>query len=68
MSASAVRKTLRWGHITGSVILGTYLYSPFSANPGFAAITLYIVFPIMALSGVWMWQQGRINRLFRGRS
>lgn len=68
MSQPALRNVLRWGHIVASLLLGTYLYSPLSADPTFAAITLYVAFPFMAVSGVWMWKQGAIARLFSGRS
>lgn len=65
MSPVRLRQTFRWLHIAAAAIIGTYLYSPWSANPAFAAVTLWIVFPAMALSGVAMWQQGRLARLFR---
>ena len=65
MSPATLRKVLRWGHMAASLVLGAYLYSPWSADPVFAAIVHYAVFPLMALSGLWMWNQGRIARLFR---
>ena len=64
MAPATLRRTLRWGHIVASLVLGTYLYSPWSQQPAFAAVVLYGVFPFMALSGLWMWNQGRIARLF----
>lgn len=65
MSQASLRKALRWSHIIASGVLGTYLYSPYGSDPVFSAITLYVVFPIMGLSGLWMWNQGRIAKLFR---
>lgn len=65
MSPVMLRKALRWGHLIASGVLGTYLYSPWSENPVFAALVLYGVFPAMAVSGLWMWNQGRIGRLFK---
>jgi hypothetical protein len=65
MSPSSLRRSLRWLHIATAAIIGTYLYSPWSANAAFAAVTLWVVFPLMALSGVAMWQQGRLARLLR---
>lgn len=64
MSPMTLRRTLRWFHILTSAVVGTYLYSPFAEDPTFAFITLYVVFPLMGLSGVAMWQQGKIARLF----
>ena len=68
MAPATLRKSLRWIHISGSGVVGTYLYSPWSSDPTFSAITLYAVFPLMGLTGIAMWQQGRIARLFRSRS
>lgn len=62
MSPMTLRRTLRWTHIVTAALIGTYLYSPWSANPVFAAVTLYGVFPVMALTGIAMWQQGRIAK------
>ncbi len=65
MAPTTVRRTLRWVHIATAGIVGTYLYAPWSADPVFSAITLYGVFPAMALTGVAMWQQGRLMKLMR---
>ena len=65
MNVSAMRRFLTWGHFLASLIIGTYLYSPLSADPVFAAVTMYIVFPLMALSGLWMWNMGRILKWLR---
>ena len=64
MKAASLRTTLRWFHIIGGLILGTYLYSPWSANAAFTALTLYLVTPALVLSGLAMWKQGSIMRLF----
>lgn len=65
MSPTTFRRTLRWTHIATSAVVGTYLYSPWSSDPTFAAITLYGVFPLMGLTGLAMWQQGRLARWLR---
>jgi hypothetical protein len=65
MSNKQFRIFVRWAHIIEAAIIGTYLYSPWSANPVFSAITLYVVFPLMALSGVLMWQQPRVMKLLK---
>ncbi len=63
MNSVIYRRTLRWLHILFSLILGTYLYSPWSSNPVFEAVVLFAVFPLMGLGGLAMWQQGRILRI-----
>lgn len=68
MSPSTLRQTLRWIHIAASAVVGTYLYAPFAENHVFAAATLYVVFPLMALSGLAMWRQAAVMRLLRGRA
>ncbi|MEL6582576.1 MAG: hypothetical protein AAFQ36_01975 [Pseudomonadota bacterium] len=67
MSAATVRVSLRWFHIVGGLLVGTYLYSPWSANEAFTAITLYAVVPALGLSGLAMWKQGRLMRLISRR-
>ncbi|MEM8800979.1 MAG: hypothetical protein AAGF55_00420 [Pseudomonadota bacterium] len=68
MTATSFRASLRWFHIVGGLILGTYLYSPWSANAAFAAVTLYVVTPALVLSGLAMWKQGALMRLFRRKA
>lgn len=65
MTAATLRKTLRWFHIVGGLILGTYLYSPWGSDPTFTAVTLFVVTPAMAVSGIWMWKQAAVSRFFR---
>lgn len=67
MTPAVTRRALQWGHLAASGMIGTYLYSPWSSNPVFAGIFLYGVFPAMAVSGLWMWNQGRINRWLKGK-
>ena len=67
MTPATLRKFLTWGHFIASLVIGTYLYSPWSTYPVFKAVTLYIVFPGMALSGLIMWNMGRILRAFGKR-
>lgn len=65
MTAASLRVSLRWFHIVGGLIVGTYLYSPWSANAAFTALTLYVVVPALVLSGLAMWKQGALMRLLR---
>jgi len=67
MHASSLRRALRWTHIVTAAVLGTFLYSPLAADPVFAAVTKFFAFPVMVLTGVAMWQQGRLARLAKRR-
>jgi hypothetical protein len=68
MTLSRQRQWLRFGHLTASVLLGTFIYSPFREDPVLIAIMQFAVFPVLAVSGAWMWQQGRLSRLRRARA
>ena len=68
MTAATLRKTVRWFHIIGGLILGTYIYAPWGSDPLFAAITQFVVTPALVVSGIFMWKQAAITRLFRGAS
>jgi len=67
MNPARLRSFLIYGHIIGSLFVGTYLYSPLSANPAFSALVLFLVFPAMAASGLILWQQARITRWLKSR-
>lgn len=67
MSNKQFRIVVCWAHIIEAAFIGTYLYSPWSANPIFSAIVLYIIFPLMALSGIALWQQPRIMKVIKNR-
>ncbi len=66
MTARTLRLWLRWLHLGGSGLLGFYLYSPYGDVQWVSFLTLWIVFPAMAVTGIWVWQQGRITRLLGG--
>ena len=63
-----LRSVLRWTHIMlGAVIVGTYLYSPWGEVPAFRALVLWVAFPALGLSGLMLWQWGRLARLLGRR-
>ncbi len=63
------RNILRWIHIAGAGVLGTYIYSPWSSDPTFQLLVQAVVFPgLLGVTGIALWQQGRIKRLLRGRT
>jgi len=66
MKPATTRRAMRWLHIVGSVVLGTYLYSPWGAEPAFRALVLYGVFPVLGASGLAMWLWPRLVRAWRG--
>lgn len=61
-----MRKPLRYAHLVVGLLLGAYIYSPTLASSAtFEAIIRFGAFPLIALSGVAMWQQARIVRRLR---
>ena len=56
MISNATRRSiLRWIHLVLAIPIIGYIYSPFSELPNYAPIVRYIAFPIILLSGLWMY-------------
>ncbi|MEO1665890.1 MAG: hypothetical protein AAFU54_14735 [Chloroflexota bacterium] len=69
MSNKQFRTVIRWFHIIGSGFFGAYLYSStLATNSVFYAIVAYVVFPLMAISGVALWQQPKLMKLLKRSS
>lgn len=67
-TAASTRSRLRWLHLLTAAVVGTHIYSPWSDVAWFDLTVKAIVIPAISLTGIWMWQQGRIARWLRGRS
>jgi hypothetical protein len=65
MSGRTLRTVSRAIHLVGSALLGAYIYSPLSDLAWFVALMQFGVVPILAVSGLMMWQQARLLRWFR---
>ena len=63
-----LRTVLRWIHIVISIPIYGYLYSPFEKLPQYAPPTRYVFFPVMVLTGLWMWKGHVVGRLIWKRS
>lgn len=62
MSARRLRDGLRLFHLAGSVLLGFVVYAPPEEIAPLRLIVQVAVFPLMAVSGFWLWQQARVRR------
>ena len=49
------RPVLRWIHLIFAIPIIGYIYSPFSELPNYAPVVRYIAFPVILLSGLWMY-------------
>lgn len=63
MEASTQRMICRWIHIVLAIPIVGYIYSPFEVLPDYATPTRYVFFPIMLLTGLWMWKGHWIRRM-----
>ena len=63
MNPAIQRSIFRWVHIVFSIPIIGYIYSPFKELPNYAPVTRYIAFPMIALSGLWMWKGHWLWRL-----
>jgi hypothetical protein len=63
MKEATKRSIVRWIHIVCSIPIIGYIYSPFEVLPDYAPATRFVFFPVMLLSGLWMWKGHVLRRL-----
>ena len=63
MNQGTTRTICRWIHIIVAIPIFGYLYSPFEKLPSYAPATRFVFFPVMVLSGLWMWKGHVVLRL-----
>ena len=63
MNDATLRSIVRWIHILCAIPIIGYIYSPFAVLPDYAPPTRFVFFPIMLLSGLWMWKGHVFRRL-----
>jgi len=62
---NATKRTIhRSIHFLFSIPIIGYVYSPFENIPQYAGPTRYVFFPLLVLSGLWMWKGHVVGRLF----
>jgi thiosulfate reductase cytochrome b subunit len=67
MKEVSQRSIVRWIHIISSIPILGYIYSPFDKLPGYAFRTRYVFFPVMVITGLWMWKGHVARRLIAKR-
>jgi hypothetical protein len=55
MSNATTRTILRWIHLIFAIPIIGYVYSPFAELPNYAPVARYIAFPVILLTGLWMY-------------
>ena len=62
MKASTERKIMRWMHIILSIPIVGFIYGPVASLPNAAFAVRWIFFPIVVISGFWMWKAQQLKR------
>lgn len=65
MKASTERSIIRWLHIVLSIPIIGYIYGPVSSIPMAVTAVRWVLFPIVILSGFWMWKGYWVKKLFQ---
>ncbi len=60
-----MRQWVRVLHLVAAGVLGTFVYSPWSSDPGFAASVRWVAFPLLTASGLFLWRGHLLLRAIR---
>jgi predicted tellurium resistance membrane protein TerC len=64
ISASTQRVIVRWLHLVLAIPIIGYIYSPFDQLPNYAPTVRFVAFPVIVLTGLWMWKGHLVRRMF----
>lgn len=65
MTAALERKIIRWMHIILSIPVVGYIYGPVSQIPIATMWVKFVFFPVIVLSGLWLWKGYAVKKWFR---
>jgi hypothetical protein len=68
MRAATERKIIRWIHILGSIPIIGYIYGPVRNFPKAVLAIQWIIFPLIVISGVWLWKGHLVRKWWKKRS
>lgn len=68
MKAATERKIIRWLHIITSIPVIGYIYGPVKDIPPAVWAIKWILFPMIVLSGLWLWKGHLVRKWFKKRS
>jgi hypothetical protein len=66
IGAGTLRRAQRRAHLLAGAVLFAYVYAPLGAD--LEDVVRFAVFPVLALTGIAMWQAARIRRAMRSVS
>jgi thiosulfate reductase cytochrome b subunit len=64
VKAATERKIIRWFHIITSIPIIGYIYGPVATIPEAVTAVRYVLFPLVILTGLWMWKGPLVKRWF----
>jgi hypothetical protein len=67
INQARLRMILRCVHIAAGIFLVGYVYK-FHADAGATRMAQTVVVPVIFISGMWLWQQGRVVKWARRSS
>ena len=65
MKASTERKVIRWLHLLIGIPIIGYVYGPVAEIPQAVDAVRYVFFPILILSGLWLWKGYWVKNYFK---
>ncbi len=67
MSSANERKVMRWIHLVLSIPIIGYIYGPVAERPEAVFAVRFFFFPIVILTGLWMWKGHLVKKVLRKR-
>lgn len=64
ISNKQLRLILRYTHLAAGILIGLFVYSPLGDVAAFVLLVQIGLIPVVVLTGIWIWQQARVSRLF----
>lgn len=68
MTGVTQRYILRGIHMVLAIPIAGYVYSPFENIPDYATPTRFVFFPLLVLTGLWMWKGHALGQMMAKRS
>jgi len=65
MKAATERKIIRWFHIITSIPVIGYIYGPVRNFPNAVMAIKWVLFPLIVLTGLWLWKGHLVRKWFR---
>jgi hypothetical protein len=59
------REAVRFAHLVIAAILAVCLYTPWGEDPATIWLVRVAIIPTMTLTGLWLWQYGRLRHRLR---